>query len=302
MDGILAPVALFAYARVDHLRQAVTSLLKNAGCRQTQLYVFCDGPRRPEDKSKTDAVRAYVDGIEGFASVTRIYREENIGLAGSIIAGVRQVLEQHGTVIVMEDDLVVSPHFLSYMNDGLRVYRDQSRVASIHGYVFPVAKELPETFFLRGAECWGWATWGRAWAHFQPDGRKLLDELSRRGLTHCFDLDGSYPYTKMLKNQIAGKNNSWAIRWRASCYLRDMLTLYPGRSLVNNIGMDNSGEHCSATDAFLQATAVNPIVVTRQPLQEDDQARRAFAEFLKKQSSLLARGSRFLRRQMSRFV
>lgn len=302
MDSIQAPVALFAYARVDHLRQTVTSLLANAGCRETRLYVFCDGPRRPEDKVQTDAVRAYVEQIEGFASVTRIYRDRNIGLAGSIIAGVSQVLAQHGTIIVMEDDLVVSPHFLAYMNDSLRLYRDEARVASIHGYVFPVGKEMPETFFLRGADCWGWATWDRAWAHFQPDGEKLLQELTRKRLTRSFDLDASYPYTKMLRNQIAGKNNSWAIRWRASCYLRDMLTLYPGRSLVNNIGMDNSGEHCSTTDAFLQATATHPVVITRQPLEEDADARRAFAEFLKKQSSLLARGKRFLDRQIARLT
>jgi len=300
MDSIQAPVALFAYSRVDHLRQTVTSLLANAGCRETRLYVFCDGPRRPEDKAQIDAVRDYVEGIEGFASVTRIYRHSNIGLAGSIISGVGQVLAQHGSVIVMEDDLTVSPHFLAYMNDGLRLYRDEARVASIHGYVFPVGKEMPETFFLRGADCWGWATWERAWAHFQPDGGKLLEELSRKELTRSFDLDGSYPYTKMLRNQIAGKNNSWAIRWRASCYLSDMLTLYPGRSLVNNIGMDNSGEHCSTTDAFFQVTAINPIVVKRQLLEEDAYARRAFAEFLKRQSSLLARGKRFLDRQIAR--
>lgn len=296
----LAPLALFAYARVDHLHQTVTSLLANSECPRTPLFVFCDGPKHPEMKAQTDAVRDFVDEIEGFASVTRIYRDKNIGLAGSIIAGVGQILRQHDSVIVIEDDLVVSPHFLAYMNDGLRLYRDEARVASMHGYVFPVGRELPETFFLRGADCWGWATWNRAWAHFQEDGAKLLKELEFRKLTRLFDLDSSYPYTKMLREQIAGKNSSWAIRWRASCYLKGMLTLYPGKSLVNNIGMDNSGEHCSSTDAFFQVTSDRPVVVKPQPLEEDVNARRAFAEFLKKQSSPLARGKRFLRQQFAR--
>ena len=119
IDRSHAPIALFAYGRLDHLRQTVTSLLANVSCRYTQLYVFCDGPKRPQDKSKTDAVRAYVDSINGFASICRVYRNQNIGLAGSIIAGVSQVVEQHGSVIVLEDDLVVSPHFLEFMNDSL---------------------------------------------------------------------------------------------------------------------------------------------------------------------------------------
>jgi hypothetical protein len=77
------------------------------------------------------------------------------GLAGSIIDGVSQVLGSHGRVVVVEDDLLLSPHFLSYMNDGLALYADDERVASIHGYRYPGTEPLPETFFLRGADCWG---------------------------------------------------------------------------------------------------------------------------------------------------
>lgn len=291
-----APIALFAYARLDHLRQTVTSLLTNAECRETRLYVFCDGPKHEGLKAQTDSVRAYVDRIEGFASVTRICRDQNLGLARSIIDGVSDALTRHDSVIVMEDDLMVSPYFLKFMNDGLRLYRDEERVASIHGYCYPVEETLPETFFLCGADCWGWATWSRAWRHFEPDGQKLLSELKRKGLMRAFDLDGAYPFTRMLRNQVIGKNDSWAVRWHASCFLKNLLTLYPGRSLVNNIGTDDSGTHCATTDDFLQVLAETPVTVARIDLQECHLARKSFIRFLGAHMSIISRAKRAMAR------
>lgn len=290
----LAPVALFAYAREAHLKLTVESLLRNSECRNTKLYVFCDGPRDESSREKTDAVRKFVTSLEGFASVTRVYRETNLGLAQSIIEGVSDVLARHGCVIVMEDDLVVSPYFLAYMNDGLRIYCDESRVASIHGYSYPVEYKLPETFFLRGADCWGWATWARAWQCFEPDGQKLLDQLNTKGLISEFDFDGAYSFSGMLKNQIKGKNNSWAIRWHASCFLRNMLTLYPGESLANNIGNDGSGTHSSPTIAFEQTTACRPVRVHPIAIEESVLARHAFAAYFRAHHSFFRRVRRKL--------
>lgn len=287
--GSLVPVVLFAYARLDHLRQAVDSLLANRESSETSLYVFCDGPRNEGHKAQTDAVRAYVDTIDGFASVTRVYRDKNLGLARSIISGVSEVLTAHDSVIVMEDDLVVSPYFLKFMNDGLSLYANEERVASIHAYCYPVSESLPETFFIRGADCWGWATWRRAWQYFEPDGQKLLDELRRQRLKQAFDLDGAYSYTRMLAGQVAGANDSWAVRWHASCFLKNMLTLYPGRSLVNNIGMDDSGTHCSVTDAYVQTITSSPVRVHPIPIVESASARRAISEYFNKNHSLRAR-------------
>ena len=297
-----APVALFAYARQDHLRLTVESLLHNPECSSTPLYVFCDGPRNADAKEQTDAVRTYVDTLQGFASVTRIYRDSNRGLAQSIISGVGEVVARHGSVIVMEDDLVVSPHFLAYMNQGLALYRDEPRVASIHGYSYPVEEALPETFFLRGADCWGWATWERAWQHFEPDGQKLLDALRAQKLTRVFDMGGAYPFTRMLSNQIKGKNNSWAVRWHASCFLANMLTLYPGKSVVNNIGVDGSGTHCAPTDHFSQILQIDRVRVERQVLIENTYAAGAFAKFLARHTSILARVKRVSSRLVKRLV
>jgi hypothetical protein len=129
---------------------------------------------------------------------------------------------------------------------------------------------LPETFFLRYTGCWGWATWKRGWDLFEQDGRKLLKELQRRNLTNRFDVFGSYPFTKMLENQIKGLNDSWAIRWQASAFLKDKLTLFPGQSLIMNIGMDNSGTHPAKNKHFSVQLAERRIEIKEMILEEDN--------------------------------
>lgn len=278
---IFAPVALFVYDRPWHARRTVEALLANAEAAKTSLYVFSDGPRNAGASDTVAQVRSYIREIGDFGSVTVIERESNLGLARSIIDGVTRLCEKHGRVIVVEDDLVTSPHFLKYMNDGLNLYEHDERVISIHGYQYPVKTALPETFFLRGADCWGWATWKRGWDLFEPDGRLLLRQLQERKLTDRFDFDGSYPYARMLKKQIEGKNDSWAIRWHASAFLKDKFTLYPGCSLVRNIGTDSSGTHCSTTGAYTGELADSPIRIDPIRVEENDYAREQIVRFHK---------------------
>ena len=274
-----APVALFVYNRPDHTRLTVEALRDNAGAAETDLVVFADGPKTPADAERVAAVRAFARGVTGFKSVRVIERDENRGLAASIIAGVTRMLEEHERVIVMEDDLVTSKYFLTYMNQALAHYAGDERVASVHGYTYPVSGALPETFFLRGADCWGWATWRDRWRMFDPDGARLLRELRTRGLADAFDLGGAFSNTAMLEAQVQGRNNSWAIRWHASAFLADKLTLYPGHSLVLNIGNDSSGTHCGTTDTFDVEFTARPVAVGGIAVEESEAGRRAFAAF-----------------------
>ncbi|HZO01038.1 MAG TPA: glycosyltransferase [Burkholderiales bacterium] len=280
MDHGLAPIALFAYKRPEHLHRTLQALAANAEAAGSRLVVFCDGARHEADRAAVEAVRGLVAGIRGFAAVRVVASPTNLGLARSVTRGVSELLQQHDRLVVLEDDLVVGPHFLRYMNDALRCYADDERVASIHGYLYPVGERLPETFFLRGADCWGWGTWRRAWARFEPDARKLLAELRRRGLTRAFDLDGSYPYTRMLEDCIEGRNDSWAIRWHACAFLDGALTLYPGSSQVQNIGADGSGVHVGDTRTFEHAEWGREIQVGGIAVTESAAARRCFAAYL----------------------
>lgn len=278
---IVAPIALFAYNRPWHLRQTVKALQANSEASSSSLYIFSDAPLNASDEKSVNEVRQYIRKIDGFATVHLVERKENYGLARSIIEGVTQVCQEHGRIIVLEDDMVVSPYFLKFMNDALTMYEHDERVISITGYQYPIKTELPETFFLKGADCWGWASWKRGWDLFKPDGMVLLRGLTERKLKSRFDFDGAYPYTSMLKKQIAGKNNSWAIRWYASAFLQDRLTLYPGRSLVWNIGNDSSGTHCSTTDAYTGEISNSPVKLVLIPIEENLLAREEIVKFFR---------------------
>jgi hypothetical protein len=286
-DTALAPVALFTYNRLRHTRQTIEALQRNELALESDLFVFSDGPRSESDRKQVAEVRKYLKSSGGFRQVTVIERDHNLGLAESIMAGVTEIVNNYGRVIVLEDDMVTSPFFLRYMNDALEFYKDEERVVSIHGYLYPLRASLPETFFLRGADCWGWATWKRGWDLFEPDGRKLLKELKERNLQKRFDLNGAHPYTRMLKWQARGALDSWAIRWHASAFLAEKLTLYPGVSLINNIGFDTSGTHSYlATDDFEVALAQKPIALKAIPLAENERAVQEFENYFRSVNSL----------------
>jgi hypothetical protein len=262
-----SPIVLFVYNRPWHTEQTLNALKANFGANGSELIIYSDGARSERDAPDVARVRELIRKTTGFRSTTIIERERNWGLANSIISGVTEVVERYGTLIVLEDDLVTSSYFLQYMNDALQKYRDNPRVVCVHGYTYPIKARLPETYFLRGADCWGWATWKRGWELFQEDGKKLLEELNKRGLLREFDLEDTYPYSQMLRDQIAGRNNSWAIRWHASCFLANGLTLYPTHSLVKNIGVDGSGTHCSNSSSYHSELATKRVRIADQNVE-----------------------------------
>ena len=281
------PVVLFVYNRFVHTRRTVESLLANPLSSNSDLIIFSDGPKSCDNSDDVQKVRDYISTIEGFKSVKIHSSEINKGLAESIIYGVTDVLTEYESVIVLEDDMVVSPHFLSYMNDGLQKYQHEEKVISIHGYVYPVKEDLPQTFFLRGADCWGWATWRRGWNLFNPNGKILYEELKRRKLLRVFNFNGAYQYSKLLLDQIEGKNDSWAVRWYASAFLSNKLTLYPGCSLVHNIGNDRSGTHCRANNHFDTQLSITPFELGNITVEESPEAKKAIECFFRAKHSLL---------------
>lgn len=293
-----APILLFVYNRYAHTAKTLASLQANPEAINSDLFVYADGAKSAEHTVSVEKVRSLFQDLTGFRSVTLIAREKNFGLAQNIIAGVTDVCNQYGRVIVIEDDLALSPFFLQFMNENLQRYENVQAVGSIHGYVIPTTHVLPKAFFLRGADCWGWATWQRSWAFFEKDGTKLLKSLTQSGLAQSFDMDGLAGNLGMLQDQIAGKNNSWAIRWHASLYLANKLTLYPGTSLVNNIGTDNSGEHCVTTDVYSTAVSQQPIIFDpSMPLIESAQGLAAYRDFFKQlKPSLIKRVIRKVKR------
>ncbi len=282
-------VVLFAYSRPELSLRVLNSLLGNPEAALTDLVVYLDGPRNEPDRIVGDSITEMVKNLSGFRSVKLIRAEKNKGLAKSIVDGVTAQLLDHESVIVMEDDIEVAPTFLRYMNDGLNLYKDEEKVASIHAHVYPVDSELPETFFVRGADCWGWGTWRRAWQHFEPDGKVLLERLESRGLCRDFDVNGSAEFTRMLKDQIAGKNDSWAVRWHASTFLQDMVTLYPRSTQAINIGQDGGGSHRGVGTLDSRKFDSHPVFVVWQAPEPLADAHAAFKEYFLSQRPRFAR-------------
>ena len=295
----LAPVLLFVYNRPQHTRQLLESLLANKEAAESELFIYSDGPKNENDRAAVDEVRRYVRQIEGFAAVRLTERKQNQGLANNIIDGVTTVAGQYGRVIVLEDDLRVSPYFLKFMNDALETYRDEPRVGHIQACDYTRSPILPDTFLIKWTGSWGWATWDRAWKLFNPDGAELLRQLEERKLTKTFDFNGKYGYTRMLRKQVEGKNNSWAIRWNASLFLKDVLSLNVGKALVQNNGFDGTGTHCGggglyASELWLAPIAVQPI----SPIEENVEARQVYEEYYARTNSFRAKLLRRLRRML----
>lgn len=281
----LAPIALFVYNRAGHSRKVIEAVLANDLSRESELFIYSDAPRAPEHAPGVDDVRQLIKQIKGFKAVHIIERQRNYGCARSLITGITEVVNAFGSIIVVEDDVLVSPYFLKYMNEALEMYREDKQVACVHGYLYPLNVRLPETFFIKGADIWGWATWKRAWDLYEPDAAKLLCELKSRRLTKAFDFDGACNFTHMLKAVIAGKLDTWDVQWHATAFLKDMYTLYPGRSLVQNIGFDSSGTHCDAIDVsaasahFSVEMSPVPIHLQRTGILENPIAREAIRKF-----------------------
>lgn len=294
-----SPIILFVYNRPKHAQNAIDSLLRNELASRSDLFVYSDAPRTETDTSLVDETRRVVRSIKGFRSVTVVERKDNWGLARNVIDGVSTILDKYGEVIVIEDDLVVSPYFLQFMNDALNMYRDEPKVGHIQAHNFTNDKSLPDTFLIKWTGSWGWATWKRAWKHFNPDGKILLKELVERNLTYEFDFNGKYGYTRMLRRQIEGKNNSWAIRWNASLFLKGILSVNAGKSLVQNNGFDGSGTNCGGGNLYHANMHQHPLIVEKiLPIMENKTARKAFVKYYARTNSFWAKAIRRIKRTL----
>lgn len=299
MTNTYAPILLFVYNRPEHVRRNIQALLKNELAAESELFIYSDAAKDENSQTAVEEVRDFIRSVQGFKKITITERTENWGLARSIIDGVTTQINRYGRVIVLEDDLVVAPHFLQFMNDALETYRDEERVGHIQACDFTHDPSLPDTFLIKWTGSWGWGTWDRAWKHFNADGKALLTELESRKLTYTFDFNGKYGYTRMLRRQIEGKNNSWAIRWNASLFLKGILSLNVGKSLVQNEGFDGSGTNCGggglyASELYMERLPVKKISL----IEENIQARNAYVRYYARTNSFMAKAIRRIKRTL----
>lgn len=292
--GELAPIAVFSFRRPRHLAATLEALQRCPEFSSSEVTVYSDGPRGPADEAGVQEVRELLRARKT-PNMTIIERPANVGLANSIIAAVTETTERAGRVIVIEDDLVLQPSALTWLNAGLDAYEHHDQVMQISAYQYriPEFANRTEGSFQRFATTWGWATWRRAWQKF--DARATGWEQVRDDPTvrDAFDAGGVYPFSDMLQNQMAGKIDSWGIRWSWSVFRNQGLTLMPPRSLVINTGLDGSGTHSTlgALKRFVSAPnplewqhAFPPSPPSEAALKADDEA--AFRRALKNTHAL----------------
>lgn len=245
-----APVALFVHARPEHTRHTLAALAANQLAASTRLVVFADGARNEAESRLVSATRAVVQSASGFLDVELVSRDANLGLATNIADGISRVCGQYGRVIVLEDDILTAPQFLTFMNQALGRYQHEPRVWHINGWNYPMnVKGLPSVFLWRLMHCWGWATWEDRWQHFEKAPVKLLDSWAQPDI-HRFNLDGAQDFWAQVEANHRGTMNTWAVFWYATLFERGGLCVSPAHAFTLNTGLDGSGSHCTASTTF----------------------------------------------------
>lgn len=275
----LAPVVVFAYNRPQHLQRTLDAL---AACRlagQSEVHVFADGPKKhaaAEAIAKVRHVLAQEADTSRFAAFHVHASDVNLGLATSIIRGVGQVIAAHGKVIVLEDDLLVSADFLEFMNDCLEYYKDDPSIGGVSG--FCPLKSLPpdyaeDVFVVHRNSSQGWGTWARVWQDVDWSASGI-EKLNRDwSLRRAFNREGNDRYDR-LRRQLAGRIDSWSIRFGLSLFMRGLGTVYPTVNRIANIGYDGSGIHSGTGTPKNEQLA--EASYSLRPIRIDTRIQRAF--------------------------
>lgn len=239
---MLAPIVIFAFNRPQSLQRLIESLKLNILYKESEVFVYVDGPRLPEERDKVNAVIDIAKEITSNVIVSSV----NKGLGTSIIHGVSTIIEKYGKVIVLEDDLICTPNFLSYMNQALDFYEKDNRIISVCGYGLKIRRPKGYTsdVYLSGrSSSWGWATWKDRWAQVDWTVRDWAEFSVDRARRKAFNRNGSDMYA-MLKNYMEGRNHSWAIRFCYSQFKLGMYSITPFLSKIDNEGFGNDATNC----------------------------------------------------------
>lgn len=239
---ILSPICLFTYNRLSETVRTIEALQRNMLASESDLFIFSDGPKDESNIDKIKILREYLGTVSGFRSVKLICSDSNLGLANSIISGVSMIISEFGKVIVLEDDLVTSKNFLTYMNQALDFYMNNTHVYSIAGYTPPIDQYNDDVYFTKRASSWGWGTWSNRWNKIEWDLENYPHDIQSKKFKEQLNKMGSDMF-KMLNDQLSGKINSWAIRWCLHQFFEDTFTVYPTISKVNNIGTGTNATH-----------------------------------------------------------
>lgn len=249
----LAPIVLFTYNRLSEAQQTIEALQKNYLSSKSELFIFSDGAKDAKGKQKVEQVRSYLKTITGFENISIKESLVNKGLAKSIIDGVTEIINKYGKVIVLEDDLITSPNFLDFMNLALDFYIESKEVISISGYTLDLSslKNYNLDYYVGyRASSLGWGTWKNKWQDIDWDISDYEDFKKDYWQQYRFSKIGS-DMPVMLKKQMEGKIDSWAIRWCYHQFKNNLCTVFASKSKVNHIGITQDATHAAGALKFI---------------------------------------------------
>lgn len=247
-----APVLLFAYKRPVELKATLQALQANYLASQSDLYIFVDAPKRPDDAAKVAQVHQLLNDVSGFRTIHRDYAKTNIGCADSVIRGISLVLAKHPSAIIVEDDLITAPNFLNFMNQGLAHYAEEKRVYSVAGYTLPFERPgdyQSDAYLIPRHSPWGWATWADRWQSIDWDMTDYPAFEKDKRQQVAFKQGGS-DLVGMLRDQMEGRADAWDIRFCYNRFKANGLTVYPTISKVENIGFGHDATHTNIFNRY----------------------------------------------------
>lgn len=277
---MIAPVAFYLFNRPEHTRRVFARIRE---ARPERLFLIADGPRKDAEAAKCDAARKVVDEIDWPCEVQRNYAPANMGLRRRLESGNDWVFEQVPEVIMLEDDCLPDLSFFRYCTELLALYRDEPRVMAICGDCHVQASPGPASYyFSRFAYYWGWATWARAWRHYDRDLAGWKDRETRNAfLQSCETLDERLFWRRTFWRVQRGALDSYGYRWTFSVRVQNGLSVNPVVNLVQNIGFGPDSTHTrDARDPLgkLEARALTFPLVAPLALKPDAEADRRFVK------------------------
>jgi hypothetical protein len=291
---------IFAFNRPEKLRRCLESLISNTCVNDFEIHIFVDAPLSPFDKAQNILIRELLcdkDLMKNFGNAKVVYRTVNIGMVNNVLTSINTIFESYEMAIFLEDDLIVSPVFLEFMRHYLYLYLEEVKIFSISGFSYPI--DIPNCtagYFLRGAECWGWATWKNRWKYFEPSSATLYNKLLEKRLLYNFDFNGSYPFSYLLKKNIVDEFRSWAIKLYASAYINEFLTFYPCTSLVVNDGFDSIATNTKRNSLGIPKSLTTSTISYENPaIIEIENNRVLLSQYLLNKSSLFHKVLYFIR-------
>lgn len=251
----LAPIALFVYARPNETLKTLEALSKNFLAAQSELFIFSDGAKSELDSNYVNSVRKIIrENKFNFKKVEIIEREKNLGLANSIITGVSEILNVYDRIIVMEEDLLSSKNFLSFVNESLNYYESYEKVFSVTGYTYrlQISSDYKyDNYFTPRCESLGWGTWRDRWLKADWEMRDLSEFISNKNSLSRFSEIGGDLIGMLFKQQL-GKIDSWAVRWCYTHFKNQAYCSYPTKSKILHIGEGAFATHVKKKSKIIE--------------------------------------------------